>query len=87
MGHTVRAKQLTASGDVGHNRVSAVIMDATGAADIELRDGGVSGPLVGKIRLAAAGTKGVVFGGDLATAGNMYVVIASGSPSVYVYLA
>lgn len=86
MGHTVSAVELTESGSAGHNRVGAVVMDATAAADIELRDGGASGPVVGKIRLAAAGTKGLVFGGDLVTAGDLYVKVTTGTPSVYVYL-
>jgi len=86
---TVRAMSaVTASGTVaGCKRVGGVLVDAPGAAVVNIRDGGAAGPIVAPVRLAAAGSVPVLFGGTLSTAGDVYVEIATGPATVVVYRA
>ncbi len=68
----------------GARHITAVHLGAAGAASVNLRAGGASGPIIGEATTAGGQTIGVVFGGVLTTIADVYVEL-TGTANVYVY--
>ncbi len=81
------AAPVIASGLVaGVTKVAGVCVDAGAAATVELRDGAVGAQVMAIVRLTAAGSMIVTFGGDRVNfPSGVYVNFAAGTGTVIVY--
>ena len=88
MGVVKAMPPVTVSGVItGCKRFSAVLVDAASSAVVNVRDGDGAGAILATVRLGAAGSQSVVFGGEIVTKTGVYVEIVSGTPTVVVYKA
>lgn len=89
----VAAFNLTADGLVNAGepkRFHGFQITAAAAAEVEIRDGSVTGTILAKARLAAAGEQPptpLFIERGVQTAGGIWVEVVSGTPTVVVYAA
>lgn len=84
----VSASRVTASGSTGLKYFSAVVISATVAAVVNIRDGAVGGPVLCRILCPANDTRILNLPGAGwlgATANDLYVEIVSGAAEVTVF--